>query len=408
MRAVIVDGDVSYPPTSGKRLRTLHLMLRMARTHRISYIARCDRRDPEVGRAERFLSTHGIEPIFVDDPLPSKSGPLFYARLAANMLSPLPYSVASHQTWKMRRVVRQFAARREVDLWQFEWAPYLSMLDPSAPGARVVIAHNVDTLIWQRYYENATHPLKRLFLAQQWRKFARFEGEAFSDANCVVAVSEDDATLLRRQFDVPWVEVVDNGIDSDYFESVVEEREPWTILFLGALDWRPNQDAISLLLDRIYPEIRQLEARARLNIVGRNPPSWLVGKVGSLEHIDLHANVPDVRPFLGRNSVMAVPLRIGGGSRLKILEALACGMPVVATPVAAEGLRLDAGIDYVAATETDFARALVDVLRCPNDARQVAEHGKQVVLEHYDWDVLADKLEQVWQKCVHVEAQAVL
>src|SRR5207249_9103600 len=131
-------------------------------------------------------------------------------------------------------------------------------------------------------------------------------------------------------------------------------------------------DAVGLLLDRIFPEVRAQEPAARLVVVGRNPPEGLVRRAAQMPQVELHANVADVRPFLAEAGVMAVPLRIGGGSRLKILEALACGLPVVSTRVGAEGLNLQPGGDYVQAEEAQMAAALVEALRKPAAARAQA------------------------------------
>ncbi len=236
MKVVIIDGDVSYPATSGKRLRTLHLMLRAAQRHQITYVGRCAADSDEARTAPAFLRQHGIEPILVHDPVPRKSGPAFYARLAANALfSPEPYSVASHHSEPMRQVLSDYAARHTPDLWQFEWLPYADLLKPGTPGPILVMAHNVDTLIWQRYYETARGVLKRAFLKQQWRRFERYERRRFGLAKRVVAVSAEDARLLREQFGQPAVDVVDNGIDRAYFEQTAPtERNPRRILFLGA------------------------------------------------------------------------------------------------------------------------------------------------------------------------------
>jgi polysaccharide biosynthesis protein PslH len=402
MNVVIIDGDVSYPATSGKRLRTLHLMLRAARRHQVTYIGRCAADGEEARTAPAFLRRHGIEPILVLHPVPRKSGPAFYARLAASALfSPRPYSVGAHDSAPMRQALRDTARRRAPDLWQFEWTGYLDLLDADIPGPRLVVAHNVDTLIWQRYYENARGLLKRAFLRQQWRKFDQFERAAFRRADRVVAVSEDDARLIREQFGQDAVDVVDNGIDREYFgQTPTVKRAARSILFLGALDWRPNLDAVDLLLGNIFPRVRALEPQAQLLIVGRNPPTGLVERVRGHGGVTLHANVADVRPFLAESGVMAVPLRIGGGSRLKILEALACGLPVVSTQVGAEGLCLCAGTDYVQAEATAMAEALVWAIRHPAAAQAQAEHGRCVVREAYDWDVLARKLEASWERCV--------
>jgi glycosyltransferase involved in cell wall biosynthesis len=398
MHVVIVDGDVSYPATSGKRLRTLNLMLQVAKQHRITYIGRCAGDSEEARAAPAFLREHGISAVLVHHPVPQKSGVAFYGRLFANLFSSQPYSVTSHHCEQMREAVSSVASLGPVDVWQFEWAPYQATVDATLRGARVVIAHNVDTLIWQRYYENESNVLKKAFLKTQWQKFRRFEEQAFRQATRVVAVSEDDARIIRAQFGQPNVDVVDNGIDRAFFENVRGERDPSRILFLGALDWRPNLDAVALLLDKIFPRVRELEPSAKLAIVGRHPPANLVERARQTVGVELLADVPDVRPYLGTSGVMAVPLRIGGGSRLKILEALACGLPVVSTKVGAEGLLLTPGVDYVQADEEAMADALVRAVRNPGEMQAMAQHGQRIVLETYDWGVLAKKLEASWEK----------
>jgi glycosyltransferase involved in cell wall biosynthesis len=398
MHVAIIDGDVSYPATSGKRLRTLNLMLQVAKRHRITYIGRCAADSDEARLAPAFLRERGIEPILVHHPIAQKSGLAFYARLAANLFSPLPYSVTSHQSAPMEQAIGEWAKNQHVDVWQLEWTGYLPMLDWLLEGPRVVIAHNVDTLIWQRYYENEGNFLKKAFLKTQWQKFRRFEESAFRAATRVVAVSEEDARLIRADFGQPNVDVVDNGIDRAFFEQATGQRDPTRILFLGALDWRPNLDAIDLLLERIFPRTRALEPSAKLVIVGRHPPAGLVERARQTPGVELHADVADVRPFLAESGVMTVPLRIGGGSRLKILEALACGLPVVSTRVGAEGLLLKAGEDYVQAEPDAMADALVQAIRNPGAMQTLAQHGRQIVLDTYDWGVLALKLEAAWQK----------
>jgi glycosyltransferase involved in cell wall biosynthesis len=399
VHTVIVDGDISYPPTSGKRLRTLHLMLGSARRHRVTYLARGDAHSAEAKQARLFLGDHGIEAILVDHPVPKKSGLAFAGRLASNLLSPLPYSVTSHHSEAMRQAVGEYGARNKVDIWQFEWLPYMFTL--KQPGKRVVQAHNVEALIWQRYYENARGLARRFFLRQQWQKMERFERTFLPQADWVVAVSEPDARLIRENFHQPRVDVVDNGIDSEYFASVQPNPAAPQVLFLGALDWRPNLDALDLLLDQVFPRLIAQEPTARLTIVGRHPPVKLRERIQQLPGVSLCADVPDVRPFLAQSGVMVVPLRIGGGSRLKILEALASGLPVISTAVGAEGLDLQPGHDYVQANAPEeMAEALVRGIRQPQPLREMAQRARPQVLKRYDWDTLAGRLEQVWEKCL--------
>ena len=404
MKVAIIDGDVSYPATSGKRLRTLNLMLKVAQRHDVVYVGRCPADSVEAREAPAFLKQHNIETVLVHHPVPPKAGLAFYARLAANVFAPWPYSVTSHFSEPMRRAIRELSTRHRFDLWQAEWPPYLGMIDADLPGARLAIAHNVDTLIWRRYYETEKRPLQRAFLKGQWKKFRRFEQHAFKNADRVVAVSEEDARLIRDEFGQPNVDVVDNGIDRAAFEHVRGVRDPFRVLFLGALDWRPNLDAVGLLLDKIFPALHRAEPRAQLVIVGRNPPAGLVERAKSLPGVELHASVPDVRPYLAECGVMTVPLRIGGGSRLKILESLACGLPVVSTRVGAEGLCLTPGVHYVQAEEDAMADALVQAVRAPAPLQAQANEGRRLVLETYDWGVLSSKLEASWRRAAKLDS----
>ena len=400
LRVVLVDEELPYPPTSGKRIRTLNLTLRLARRHRLTYLCHRNADAAEAGRARAYFAEHGIETVIVERPVPPKSGPAFYGRLAANLLSPLPYSVASHNSRGLRRTLQEYATSHAVDLWHCEWTPYAEPLRCLSGVRKLVVAHNVESLIWQRYFETETNPLKRWYIARQWRKFLRFERRALGAADRVVAVSPDDAALFRRDFGAR-VDVVDNGVDTAYFRPQTGPRRPNRILFLGSLDWRPNLDAVDQILDVLVPAVRQTLPAAEFLLVGRNPPVALRRRVAGLSGVELHADVADVRPFLASSAVMVVPLRIGGGSRLKILEALATGLPVVSTRIGAEGLCLEAGRHLtVRESVADLAGALVDCLRDPATALRQAEEGRCRVLERYDWDALADRLGQVWEACV--------
>ena len=173
MKVCIFDGDVSYPATSGKRLRTLNLMLKLAERHEIVYLGRFVGDKATDLEAETFLRDHGIEPILVHAPLPKKRGLGFAARLAGNLVQRWPYSVASHQSEILRQAVVRLREERSFDLWQLEWTGYL----PTKPAGtlRVSIAHNVETVIWERSAETATGTLNRAFLGTAARKMATFE-----------------------------------------------------------------------------------------------------------------------------------------------------------------------------------------------------------------------------------------
>ncbi len=407
MRIAIVNEGLGYPANAGNRIRTLNLLLPLARRHEITYICRGVADRAESDAAASFYADHGIRTIITADHAAEKSGVGFYAQLLRNVLSPLPFSIAAHNSPLVRQAVLTLAATERIDAWQIETLSYADVLR-RRDARTVIMAHNVESLIWQRLYETERHPVKRGYIRHQWRKYERFEAYALAQATRVVAVTEEDAALFTRRFGIARVDVVDNGVDLDFFESVAGARKPdrARILFLGSLDWRPNIDSLELLIRHILPGVRKSIPDAVLDIVGRNPSPSLARLAGTVEGVTVHANVPDVRPFLARASVMAVPLRIGGGSRLKILEAAASGVPVVSTRIGSEGLAFVNGRDIVNVDDVnDMATALVEAILQPDRAASFAAHALSVARARYAWDGLAARLERIWEEAAATGAR---
>lgn len=405
LRIAVLDEELPYPLTSGKRIRTFHLLSRLADRHRITILCHRHADAAETAVAMPVLQKLGIETIVVPRAVPQKSGPAFYARLAGNLLSTFPFSVSTHTSPELVEAVNRFSIDSPPDLWHCEWTPYAQVLR-KALGPRLkraswlVVAHNVESVIWKRYAQSECHPLKRWYVRRQWRKFEKFEKWAFAHATWTVAVSEADAEMIRTKMGgSEQTEVVDNGVDTDGFRPQRDvDRDPRQLLFLGSLDWRPNQDGVRLLLDSILPAVRAKDPKTTLTIVGRNPPGWMIQQAAALPGVRVVGNVPDVRPYLAACGMLVVPLRVGGGSRLKILEALATATPVVSTRVGAEGLNLIAGRHFtMAEDEHDFAKTVLKRLEDPDTGTDEAEEGRRCVVRDYDWNSLSLKLDEVWQ-----------
>lgn len=410
MRVVVLDEELPYPLNSGKRIRTGNLITRMARRHEIEYVCYPADDLEERSAATNHYETLGVAVRYIDDRLPPNRGPAFALRLAANLASPQPYSVQKHIRAELLRLVSEIAQDSPPDLWHCEWTPYAAACAGRVSQPWAVMAHNVESLIWRRFYENAGNPAKRWYLREQWRKYARFEREMFAATDRLITVSEEDARLAQGEFDAHDVRVVDNGVDIDYFHpprqtGTSQTRNPRELLFLGSLDWFPNQDGVVLLLEEILPRLRRRFEDATLTVVGRRPPAWLAGKIEAADGVTLVADAPDVRPYLWRCAALVVPLRIGGGSRLKILEALSAGCPVLSTAVGAEGLDLAPAEHFILADVDHFADAVAnDAFDAPDCLAEITAAGRERVLRDYHWDALADKLDAVWQETAKVQS----
>jgi glycosyltransferase involved in cell wall biosynthesis len=299
----------------------------------------------------------------------------------------------------MRRAVADAALRGDADLVHVEWTPLVANVPEAARVPLVVSAHNVETEIWERYRAQETSPLRRAYVSLQARKVRRMERLAFARADAVLAVSERDAERIRPLARPGAVTVVRNGVDVDGFAPDPRTPvDPEAVVFVGALDWRPNQDGLGWLVDEVWPRVRAARPSATLHVVGRAPPAAFAARLEAAG-ARVHASVPDVRPHVRSAAVSVVPLRIGGGSRLKIAEALALGRPVVSTPVGAEGLDVGDGVVLAEGAEA-FAAGILAALADPPAAAARAARGRACVLERHAWDRIAPLQGRAWEQAL--------
>ena len=397
LRVVVVDEEFPYPANSGKRLRTLNLLKRLAPFFDITYIAHRNSDDAELSAAKQYLNSLGIRTIEVARKVPCKNGVTFYYRLLANLLSPLPYSVQTHASAEMSREITRLQKSGAVRLWHCEWTPYAQLFRDVALNPLVIAAHNVESMIWSRYAETEKRTITRWYIRHQCKKFKRFERWAFQRAERLIMVSDEDARRAVTSFVARDIDIIENGVDIRQYAQTVVTRNPKTMIFLGSLDWRPNLDGIAQFIERVFPAVLKEEPDTVLEIVGRNPPPRLTKEIQKYPNICLHSNVPDVVPYLSSAGLMVVPLRIGSGSRLKIIEAAANGLPIVSTRIGAEGLNFLEGRHYLSADQIeDMTKPILQVMRNVEASQEMAAQARTVVEKQYDWDVLAKKQAALW------------
>jgi glycosyltransferase involved in cell wall biosynthesis len=214
----------------------------------------------------------------------------------------------------------------------------------------------------------------------------------------VAAVTALDAEQLAA-WGVRHISLVENGVDLDQFVPREEPPQLDHILFCASLDWYPNLDAMDYMLEEIMPPIVQRLPGIKLRIVGKGPPIGLQKRLAGRASVEFVGEVPDVRPYLAKAPAVVVPLLIGGGSRIKILEALAMGKAVVSSSIGAEGLAVSDGVHLLLAdTPADFASRVVELLTSPHRSQRLGENGRRLVVDRYSWDRAANALESAWQQ----------
>jgi polysaccharide biosynthesis protein PslH len=390
MKLLWVKTDFLHPTTRGGQIRTLETLRRLHQWHEVHYVAFDDPNQPE-GLARSFEYCAKAYP--VAHRVPDKTSPAFALRLVEGLFSRLPVAVSRYRSDAMRRKVEELLRGETFD------SVVCDFLFPSPNFARldgcVLFQHNVEATIWKRYVEHNSGLKKRYFQLQA-RRMAEYEGEVCRAVRKVVAVSEADAEAMRREYGAQRVYAAPTGVDLAYFARPEGGENLADMVFLGSMDWMPNIDGVTWFAREVLPLIHAKRPECTLAIAGRRPAAEVSRLAEGDSRIRVTGTVPDVRPWLFGSLISIVPLRIGGGTRLKIYEAMAAGTPVVSTAVGAEGLDVSDGNNiYLADSAGDFAERCLRLLASGAERERLSRAAWGLVASKYSWDVVARGMEQL-------------
>ncbi len=309
--------------------------------------------------------------------------------LPRNRLSPLPVDVWKCRVAALAAEVSRRVAARDADVCVVDFLAATPNAPLRGPVPAVLFAHNVEHVIWKRLSQVESRPWRRALLELEWRKMRRYEAQACARARLTIAVSEVDRAMLARHAPRARVRAIPTGVDTTYFTPNGSSEKPDALVFTAGMDWFPNEDGIVHFAESVLPRIRGKAPDVSLTIVGRHP-SPRVQRLAAIPGVRVTGTVDDVRPYVAEASVYVVPLRVGGGTRLKIFEALAMGKAVVSTTVGAEGLPLTPGTHFLRADEPEaFADAVVALLRDPGRRKALGSAGRGLVESRYSWSQVA-------------------
>jgi glycosyltransferase involved in cell wall biosynthesis len=324
----------------------------------------------------------------------------FYTSAARYVLDPVPYGVAKYRSPEYRQRLASLLRSEQFDVVVCDFLVPIVNLAERLPCPTILFTHNVEAEIWRRHFENGTNALTRPLLAQQWRRMLRFEGHALRRFDLVLAVSEADRDTFNRLYSgarARPIHIVQTGVDTEYFSPLPARQDRSGaaphLVFTGSMDWLPNEDGMLYFVNEILPRIRAQVPGVTLSIIGRQPTP-AVQRLGEQNGIEVTGRVEDVRPHVADGTVYIVPLRIGGGTRLKIFEAMSMAKAVVSTTVGAEGLPVTHDRDIVIADDPGpFADAVVRLIREPDVRRRIESAARTLVVDRYDWSAVAQGFE---------------
>jgi sugar transferase (PEP-CTERM/EpsH1 system associated) len=399
MRILWLKSDPLLPLDKGGRLRSWHLMRHLARRHQITFLSFAETAIDSTSFAG--MSQVAERVITIARRERPKGSLRFYADVAAHLGDSLPYAVGTYRSAAFRSRIQDLLEQNTFHLVVCDFLAPAVNLPPALPCASMLFTHNVESELWRRHAETHSGRIARRLYDVQYRRMRAYEDSALQRFDGILAVSHSDRETFERLYPDVRVKpmwVIPTGVDTEYFAPATASAPEPRLVFTGSMDWLPNEDAMRFFCHDVLPLIRAEEPRARLAIVGRTPTAAV--RALADEHIEVTGTVADIRPFMQKATVYVVPLRIGGGTRLKIFEAMAMGQPVVSTTVGAEGLPVVSGEHAIIADgPRAFADAVLSLLRDSKRRQALGAAARKLVVEQYDWSVAAGVLDAALTQC---------
>jgi polysaccharide biosynthesis protein PslH len=392
MRILWVKANKLLPVSSGGDIRSYNIARQLAAHHELTFLSYYDgQSDPAY---EQELKSRFPGAVCMSTGKDASSGLARGWDYLSKLPNRAPYAVSRFASTRVQQQLETWFGERRFDVAVCDFLD-AAVNFPENPGIPTVLfQHNVESEIWRRHAVAASNPVRRMMYKVEFAKMRRYEQEIVGRYQHVIAVSEHDKTLMTNWADASRITVVPTGVDLEQYQpGASPSPTELLVMFVGAMDWEPNIDAMEYFCAEIWPLVQARVPMARFRIVGRNPDRR-VQKLAS-KFIEITGTVPSVVDHLRQASAVIVPLRIGGGTRLKIYEAMAMGKAVVSTSVGAEGLDVHHGRDIVLAdTPESFAEAVITFLR-DSGLRNRYQRAAAELAAQYGWPAIGDKFGQV-------------
>jgi polysaccharide biosynthesis protein PslH len=386
LNVLVLSAHLPYPPRWGFGTRVFQLMRQVASRHDATLLCYASAGDESV---ERLREEFPVEAV-ARDAQSEREKRLTQLR---SLASRLPYDCYTTHSAEMQVAIDRLCASRRFDVVQLESTLLAPFRLP--PGTPVVLdEHNVDYEVYARMHESERSPLRRAFYRSQERRFRRYEQRCWGEVAACVMTSDREVEIVRRHAPCAFAATVPNGVDVNYFAPSDAPVEPQTLVFNGVLDYRPNIDGVNFLVDEVLPLVRRRWPDVRLTVVGRGSPA----EVEALRRrgVDATGEVPDVRPHLQRAAVVVVPIRMGSGTRLKVVEGLSLGKALVSTTVGHEGVGVRDGEHLlVGDTAEGFAEQIGRLFEDAALGERLGRAGRELMMREYSWDSAGERLDEV-------------
>jgi sugar transferase (PEP-CTERM/EpsH1 system associated) len=398
MNILWVKAGGLVPPDTGGKIRSYNILRQLAKHHLVTFFSFYAAHENDVHEQLRAIFKRVI---LVPLRLPPPKGVGESLDYVAHLFSREPYNLTKYCRPLVRERLRNLLQEETYDVMLCDFLVTAGVIPWDWPCPKVLFSHNVEAIIWQRHYEVARNLLWKALSRHEWKRMAAAEQRYLQKADHVVAVSENDRDAFAAFLDQQKLTVIETGADTEFFQPSGVKEMPNSLVFTGSMDWLANEDAIFYFADEILPLIRRRVPDATLCVVGRKPSRRLEDLASRVPNIQLTGWVEDVRPYVAQRAVYIVPLRIGGGTRLKIFEAMSMAKAVVSTSIGAEGLPVRNGEHLLIADDpASFADNTLRLLGSASERAQIGRAARHLVQENYSWATVAKGFAQVLENVV--------
>lgn len=403
MNVLFLSQIVPYPPHGGVLQRGYNLIRELgthANVHLLSFV-HPDELPTEAALGDsrhellKFCKTVEYFPLW------AKASPAHkVAALAASTVSAAPFSAIAHRSAAFERRVSELLHSTAIDLIHADTVALGQFVDHSRRLPSVLTHHNIESLLMQRRAEVETRWLARRFLQRETLKLAAYEAEASPRFDINVVMSHNDAAALRKLVPQARTAVVPNGVDTEYFTPSSEDETP-AMIYTGGMNMFANKDAVLYFLNEMWPRIVDQVPAARFFAIGQDPPGELREFAARDSRVMVTGKVKDIRPYVRQAAVYVVPLRVGGGTRLKVLDAMAMGKAIVSTSIGCEGIDVRDG-EHVTMADTPaaFADVTVALLGDQQRRRALGRTARELVERQYAWSVIGGDLMNAYREAI--------
>ena len=395
---------VPYPPKGGCFQRSYNLIKEISSKNDLSLIA-LKHKDSTHPDFDIKIAKSELEKLCKEvniiDISASTSGAAFYAAAFKSLFKITPLSVNMFKSKKMHEAIERITRKTKFQAVHFDTISMAEYLEDFGNVPKVMNHHGVESFMIKRRVENEPNILYKLYLMVEGYKLEKYEKRYCARFDKNLAVSGLDKKLLKDITGVGNIEVIENGVDIDYFSPSENVEKNKVIIFAGRLDQYSNRESILYFCSKIWPLIKKKHPDVRFTIIGNNPPAKLAEIAENDRNIELLGYVDDVRPFFANAMISVCPIKDGGGTRIKILDALAMGMPIVSTSIGCEGIDVTPGEDVlIADTPEDFADKVDRIITDIGIRRSMSKNARKTAEDNYSWKAISEKLDRLYSKCV--------